>query len=59
MGVVIGSAFGGMDSFEKAVNDLSQFGPSAVGPYTIPMILGLRPLPLSIFRQTIQKHDST
>eukprot|EP01036_Dinobryon_divergens_P024251 gene24251-32683_t len=40
VGVVIGSAFGGMDSFEKAVNDLSQFGPSAVGPYTIPMILG-------------------
>ena len=59
VGVVIGSAFGGMDSFEKAVNDLSQFGPSAVGPYTIPMILGLRPLPPSILRQTIQKHDST
>jgi len=43
---VIGSAFGGMDSFEKAVNDLSQFGPSAVGPYTIPMILGFRPFRL-------------
>jgi len=40
VGVIIGSAFGGMDSFEKAVNDLSQYGPSAVGPYTIPMILG-------------------
>lgn len=40
VGVIIGSAFGGMDSFEKAVNDLTQYGPSAVGPYTIPMILG-------------------
>lgn len=40
VGVIVGSAFGGMDSFEKAANDLAQFGPSAVGPYTIPMILG-------------------
>lgn len=39
-GVIVGSAFGGMDSFEKAANDLAQYGPSAVGPYTIPMILG-------------------
>lgn len=39
-GVIIGSAFGGMDSFEKAVNDLNQFGPGAVNTYTIPMILG-------------------
>ena len=40
VGVIIGSAFGGMDSFEKAANDLTMYGPSAVGPYTIPMILG-------------------
>jgi len=40
VGVIIGSAFGGMDSFEKAVVDLKKYGPSSVGPYTIPMILG-------------------
>lgn len=40
VGVVIGSAFGGMDSFERAANDLTAYGPSAVGPYTVPMILG-------------------
>jgi 3-oxoacyl-[acyl-carrier-protein] synthase II len=40
VGVVLGSAFGGMDSFEKAASDLSRYGPAAVGPYTIPMILG-------------------
>lgn len=39
-GVIVGSAFGGMDSFERAANDLTAYGPSAVGPYTIPMILG-------------------
>jgi 3-oxoacyl-[acyl-carrier-protein] synthase II len=40
VGVIIGSAFGGMDSFEKAANDLTNYGPASVGPYTIPMILG-------------------
>ena len=40
VGVIIGSAFGGMDSFEKAANDLARLGPASVGPYTIPMILG-------------------
>ena len=40
VGVVVGSAFGGMDSFEKAANDLAKLGPASVGPYTIPMILG-------------------
>jgi 3-oxoacyl-[acyl-carrier-protein] synthase II len=40
VGVIIGSAFGGMDSFEKATNDLNKYGPNSVGPYTIPMILG-------------------
>ncbi len=40
VGVIIGSAFGGMDSFEKAALDLKFSGPGAVGPYTIPMILG-------------------
>lgn len=39
-GVIVGSAFGGMESFEFAVNDLRSGGPSAIGPYTIPMILG-------------------
>ena len=52
VGVVIGSAFGGLDSFEKAVNDLAQFGPSAVGPYTIPMILG--PISAYFCRLTLQ-----
>jgi 3-oxoacyl-[acyl-carrier-protein] synthase II len=40
VGVCIGSAFGGMQSFETAANDLATMGPSSVGPYTIPMILG-------------------
>lgn len=39
-GIIIGSAFGGMESFERAALDLDKLGPSAVGPYTIPMILG-------------------
>ena len=41
VGVCIGSAFGGMASFETACGELAANGPSAVGPYTIPMILGL------------------
>mmetsp|Transcript_17410 Transcript_17410/g.17494 ORF Transcript_17410/g.17494 Transcript_17410/m.17494 type:complete len:455 (+) Transcript_17410:54-1418(+) len=40
VGVILGSAFGGMDTFERATNDLKQYGPNAVGPYTIPMLLG-------------------
>jgi len=40
VGVIIGSAFGGMGAFENAANNLKEFGPSAVEPYTIPMILG-------------------
>jgi 3-oxoacyl-[acyl-carrier-protein] synthase II len=40
VGVIIGSAFGGMSSFEEAAGALAAGGPSAVGPYTIPMILG-------------------
>lgn len=40
VGVCIGSAFGGMQSFEDAAGALASMGPSAVGPYTIPMILG-------------------
>jgi 3-oxoacyl-[acyl-carrier-protein] synthase II len=39
-GVIVGSAFGGMDSFEKAVHVLRDQGVSAIDPYTIPMILG-------------------
>ena len=40
VGVIIGSAFGGMESFERAALDLNQYGANSVGPYTIPMILG-------------------
>lgn len=40
VGVIIGSAFGGMWSFEKSALDLKEFGPASVDPYTIPMILG-------------------
>lgn len=40
VGCVIGSAFGGMESFERAALDLANNGPGSVGPYTIPMILG-------------------
>ena len=40
VGIVIGTAFGGMGSFENAANDLAKFGPSSVDAYTIPMILG-------------------
>ena len=40
VGVIIGSAFGGMQSFETAANELALYGPSSVGAYTIPMILG-------------------
>ena len=40
VGVIIGSAFGGMQSFENACIDLAQGGPGAVQTYTIPMILG-------------------
>jgi 3-oxoacyl-[acyl-carrier-protein] synthase II len=39
-GVIVGSAFGGMDSFEKSVHILRDQGVSAIDPYTIPMILG-------------------
>ena len=40
VGIIIGTAFGGMGSFENAANNLAQFGPSSVDAYTIPMILG-------------------
>lgn len=40
VGIIIGSAFGGMDSFEKAANELTAYGPASINPYTIPMILG-------------------
>lgn len=39
-GIIVGSAFGGMDSFEKAVHVLRDQGAAAVDPYTVPMILG-------------------
>jgi len=40
VGIIIGSAFGGMGSFENAALDLNNYGPSSINPYTIPMILG-------------------
>lgn len=43
VGVVVGSAFGGMETFERAALDLAENGPSSIGPYTIPMILGNTP----------------
>jgi 3-oxoacyl-[acyl-carrier-protein] synthase II len=42
-GVIVGSAFGGMMSFEEAANDLKEYGPSSINPYTIPMMLGNTP----------------
>lgn len=40
VGAIIGSAFGGFSSFEYAADELKNYGPAAVNPYTIPMILG-------------------
>ena len=40
VGIIIGSAFGGMGSFEQAAHDLKEYGPSSINPYCIPMILG-------------------
>ncbi|RYH22217.1 beta-ketoacyl-[acyl-carrier-protein] synthase II [archaeon] len=40
VGVCIGSAFGGMATFEQATLELHRSGVNAVNPYTIPMILG-------------------
>ncbi|KAG5188567.1 thiolase-like protein [Tribonema minus] len=39
-GVMVGSAFGGMDTFEKQVLKLASSGPSKVSPFTIPALLG-------------------
>lgn len=43
VGTIIGTAFGGMDSFEKAVLNLHKNGPSSIDPYTVPMVLGNTP----------------
>lgn len=43
VGVAIGSAFGGMDTFERAVLNFHEKGLSSIDPYTIPMILGNTP----------------
>ncbi len=43
VGVVVGSAFGGMDSFERAANLLTEKGTGAIDPFTVPMILGNTP----------------
>jgi 3-oxoacyl-[acyl-carrier-protein] synthase II len=40
VGVVVGSAFGGMDSFEKAAISVYKEGLTSLDPFTIPMILG-------------------
>lgn len=49
VGIIIGSAFGGMGSFEEAAIDLHRNGPGVIDPYTIPKILG---------RNSILKHMS-
>jgi 3-oxoacyl-[acyl-carrier-protein] synthase II len=43
VGVIMGTAFGGMDSFEKAVINLHNNGPESINPFTIPMVLGNTP----------------
>jgi 3-oxoacyl-[acyl-carrier-protein] synthase II len=43
VGVIIGSAFGGMRSFEDGVHTLRDSGPLTVDPYLIPMVLGNTP----------------
>lgn len=40
VGVMVGSAFGGMATFEAEVNKLTAKGPKKVGPFTIPGLLG-------------------
>ncbi|CAM9662172.1 unnamed protein product [Chrysoparadoxa australica] len=39
-GVMVGSAFGGMDTFEKQTLKLAASGPGKVSPFTIPALLG-------------------
>eukprot|EP00752_Nemacystus_decipiens_P007348 g6573.t1 len=39
-GVMVGSAFGGMDTFEKQTLNLETKGPGKVSPFTIPALLG-------------------
>ncbi len=40
VGVIVGSGLGGVESFERAGNDITSKGPNHVSPYTIPMLLG-------------------
>lgn len=40
VGVMVGSAFGGMATFEDEVNKLTAKGPKRVSPFTIPGLLG-------------------
>ncbi|KAJ1624808.1 3-oxoacyl-synthase 2 [Pavlovales sp. CCMP2436] len=40
VGVMVGSAFGGMGTFEDEVNKLTAKGPKRVSPFTIPGLLG-------------------
>jgi len=40
IGVIVGSAFGGMESYERETLKLDKFGPKKVGPFTIPALLG-------------------
>jgi 3-oxoacyl-[acyl-carrier-protein] synthase II len=40
VGVMVGSAFGGMQTFEDEVNKLTAKGPKRVSPFTIPGLLG-------------------
>lgn len=40
VGVMVGSAFGGMGTFERETLKLSEKGPKRVSPFTIPALLG-------------------
>lgn len=43
VGVILGSAFGGMETFERAALSLQESGPASIDPYTVPQILGNTP----------------
>ena len=38
-GVVVGSAFGGLQTLETQIKNMKEKGPSAVSPFAVPMLL--------------------
>jgi len=38
-GVVVGSAFGGLQTLETQIKNMNEKGPSAVSPFAVPMLL--------------------